>query len=315
MRQLTIISGAGINHGVANECPFANELINFTYQKVSQSVYQRVVPEIREMFSQESFDYILGGLMTVNLAIERTKQDLRRFNMNEAAFSSLFRQTELQSSIIAALDQIENQLTVSLSQMLQVVNHFAPAINHIQSSYHSINYFTVNFDGIFDHIIYGEKYARSGSTTDFWTAQGGINKLSDRQFKIMHLHGDLRYKPFKKTNYNNPPYRWPVLVVGDGEVKKGIIASNEALRFYNQRLRDTFEKRGTATQNDLLIVGFGFREEDEHIVSKIKSGIMAGVFDNIAIYDFEDKLAGTHHPYSWTRPDKTGLRDLLLSLR
>lgn len=314
MRQLTIVSGAGINHGVASQCPGADQLINFTYQKVSQSVYQRVTPEIREMFTQESFDYILGGLMTLNLAIERTKQDLKRFNMNEDAFSNLFRQSDLQNSIVEALDQIESQLTVSLGQMLQVVNDFAPAINHLQNSYQSVNYFTVNFDGIFDHIIYGERYARGGITTDFWTAHGGVNKYINRQFKIMHLHGDLRYKPFKKTQYNNPPYRWPVLVVGDGEVKKGIIASNEALRYYNQRLRDTFEERGAATENNLLIVGFGFRDEDDHIVSKIRSGIAGGIFDNIAIYDLEDKLAGTPRQYGWVRPDQQGLRDLLLSL-
>lgn len=313
MRQLTIVSGAGINHGVASQCPYADELINFTYQKVSQSVYQRVTPEIRDMFTQESFDYILGGLMTVNLAIERTKEDLKRFNMNEEAFASLFRQTHLQNSIIAALDQIENQLTVSLGRMLQVVNDFTPAINHLQASYQSVNYYTVNFDGIFDHIIYGERYSRSGITTDFWTAQGAVNRDINRQFKIMHLHGDLRYKPFKKTQYNNPPYRWPVLVVGDSEVKKGIIASNEALRYYNQRLRDTFEDRGTTTENNLLIVGFGFREEDEHIVSKIKNGIAGGIFDKITIYDFEDRLDGIR-AYGWVRPDQKGLRDLLLSL-
>lgn len=314
MRQLTIVSGAGINHGVSNECPFADELINFTYQKVSQSVYHRVSPEIRDMFTQESFDYILGGLMTVNLAIEKTKQDLRRFNMNEEAFANLFRQTDLQNSIIGALDQIENQLTVSLSQMLQVVVHFSPAIDHIQNKYQSVNYFTVNFDGIFDHIIYGARYARGNITTDYWRGNGGLNKDADAQFKIMHLHGDLRYKPFKKTSYNQPPYRWPVLVVGDGEVKKGIIASNEALRFYNQRLRDTFEDRSGFTENNLLIVGFGFRDEDEHIVSKIKSGITAGIFDNIAIYDLEDRLHGCPKPYGWVSPEARGLRDLLLSL-
>jgi hypothetical protein len=314
MRQLTIVSGAGINHGVANECPFADELINFTYQKVSQSVYQRVAPEIREMFSQESFDYILGGLMTVNLAIERTKQDLRRFNMDEKAFSSLFKQADLQNSIIAALDQIENQLTVFLGQMLKVVNHFNASIDHLKNSYNSVNYFTVNFDGVFDHIIYGERYARGGDATDFWNGQGGINRDINRQFKIMHLHGDLRYKPFKRTKYNNPPYRWPVLVVGDGEVKKGIIASNEALRFYNQRLRDEFESRGDVIQKNLLIVGFGFRDEDDHIVSKIKGGIASGVFDDIVVYDFDDKLSGLSRPYRWVRPDQQGLCDLLLSL-
>ena len=202
MRQLTIVSGAGINHGVANEFPFADQLINFTYQKVSQSVYERIAPGIQEMFSEESFDYILGGLMTVNLAIERTKQDLRRFNMNEDAFSSLFRQSDLQNSIIQALDQIENQLTVSLSQMLDVVNHFSPTINELAYRYDSVNYYTVNFDGIFDHIIYGQRYARGQITTDYWARDGALNKHANAKFKIMHLHGDLRYKPFKRTRFN-----------------------------------------------------------------------------------------------------------------
>lgn len=314
MRQLTIVSGAGINYGVADECPFADELINFTYQKISQSVYQRISPEIQAMFSQESFDYILGGLMTVNLAIERTKQDVKRFGMNTEAFSNLFRQTDLQNSIVGALDQIESQLTVSLQQMLQVVEHFSPAIDGLKNNYQSINYYTVNFDGIFDHIIYGKGYSRIGSTTDYWRGNGNLNKDAIAQFKIMHLHGDLRYKPFKKTKHNTPTYRWPVLVVGDGEVKKGIIASNEALRFYNQKLRDTFESREQTKENNLLILGFGFREEDDHIVAKIKSGIANGTFDNIVIYDHDDKLAGISRPYTWISPNNKGLKDLLESI-
>ncbi|MEZ5700699.1 MAG: hypothetical protein R3E42_00025 [Burkholderiaceae bacterium] len=44
--------------------------------------------------------------------------------MNEAAFADLFRQSDLQSSIANALDQIENQLTISLGQMLNVVTAF-----------------------------------------------------------------------------------------------------------------------------------------------------------------------------------------------
>lgn len=314
MRQLTVISGAGINHGVASECQFADQLINFTYQKISQSVYQRISPEIQAMFNKESFDYILGGLMTVSLAIERTKQDVKRFGMDTEAFADLFRQTDLQNSIIDALDEIENQLTVSLGQMLQVVKHFDSAIAHIQNSYDSINYYTVNFDGIFDHIVYGERYLRGPVTTDYWSSNGELNKRADKKFKIMHLHGDLRYKPFKKTRYNSPPYRWPVLVVGDGEVKKGIIASNEALRFYNQKLRESFEVRGTVMENNLLLVGFGFRDEDDHIVRKINGGITSGVFDNICIYDLEDKLAGCPRPYNWISPNSIGLKELLASL-
>lgn len=106
MRNLTVLSGAGINIGVSQACPFADEMLNFSYQKISTNVYTRISADIKALFSPESFDYILGGLLTVNLAIEKTKQDLKRFNMNEAAFADLFRQSDLQSSIANALDQI-----------------------------------------------------------------------------------------------------------------------------------------------------------------------------------------------------------------
>lgn len=311
MKQLTIVSGAGTNIGVSQACPFADEMLNFTYQKISTSVYSRITPEIKNLFSPESFDYILGGLLTVNLAIEKTKQDLRRFQMNEQAFAELFRQSDLQSSIANALDQIESQLTISLGQMLSVVTAFNPAIDLIASRYQSINYFTTNFDGIFDHIIYGPRYSRGKQVTDFWAYDGSLNNQANQQIKIHHLHGDLRYKPFKKTQYNNPPYRWPVLVVGDQEVKKGLIAGQESLRFYNNRFRHATESRDFIQENVLAIIGFGFRDEDEHIVSRIRAGIQGGVFDKVFLFDPEDKLNGICSGHTWVSPRTESLISFL----
>ena len=82
-------------------------------------------PQLQAMFTQESFDYILGGLMTINLVVEKTKQDLIRFRIDQQAFANIF-QSSLQDSIIQALDQIETQLTVSLGQMLEVVRSLIP---------------------------------------------------------------------------------------------------------------------------------------------------------------------------------------------
>ena len=312
MRKLTILGGAGINIGVSQACPFADQMLNFSYQKISANVYSRVTPDIRAMFSPESFDYILGGLLTVNLAIEKTKQDLRRFNMNEAAFSALFRQSDLQSSIGSALDQIENQLTLSLGQMIDVVNAFSPSIDRLLHGYDSINYFTVNFDGIFDHILYGPRYSRGASVTDFWNYDGSLNHGAGQKVAIHHLHGDLRYKPFKMTQYNQPPYRWPVLVVGDQEVKKGLIASQEALRFYNNRLKSATESRDPlARENVLAIVGFGFREEDEHIVSRIRHAVAAQVFHRILIFDPSDRLAPICQGHTWVSPHHENLLKFL----
>jgi hypothetical protein len=311
MKRLTVISGAGTNIGVSQACPFADEMLNFTYTKISTSVYSRIDPEIKALFSPESFDYILGGLLTVNLAIEKTKQDLRRFQMNEQAFAELFRQSHLQSSIANALDQIENQLTISLGQMLAVVKAFDPAIENIVKSYQSVNYFTTNFDGIFDHIIYGPRYSRGAKVTDFWRADGSLNHHASQQVGIHHLHGDLRYKPFKKTQYNNPPYRWPVLVVGDQEVKKGLIAGQESLRFYHNRLKYVTENRDGAQENVLAIIGFGFRNEDEHIVSKIRSGIQAGVFDKVFLFDPDDRLATICTGHTWVTPQHENLISFL----
>jgi hypothetical protein len=315
MRQLTILSGAGINLGISAAAPDADQLLGLTYQKVSVAVYERLDDKIKALFTPESFDYILGGLITVNLAIEKTKQDMKRFKVNEQAFMELFRQTDLQKSISEALRQIEEQLTISLDQMLDVVDLFSPAIDVLAKKYDSINYYTLNFDAIFDHILYGRKFARVNRITDFWHPSGDLNRGANRQIKIFHLHGDLRYKPFKKTSKNKPPYEWPVLVVGDNPVKMGVINSNESLGFYKTRFEETCAMRGDYAENDLAIVGFGFRPEDLHITTPLLTGLHHGTFDKVSIYDVVDHLA--QHgmgQYGWTEPKEHTIVQFLESL-
>jgi hypothetical protein len=315
MKQLTILSGAGINMGISAAFPDADQLLGLTYQKVSVAVFERLDNNIKALFTPESFDYILGGLITVNLAIEKTKQDMKRFKVNERAFMELFRQTDLQKSISEALRQIEEQLTISLDQMLGVVDLFSPAINRLAAKYDSINYFTLNFDAIFDHILYGRHFSRVNGITDFWYPSGDLNKNSNRPIKIFHLHGDLRYKPFKKTSKNKPPYEWPVLVVGDNEVKMGVINTNDSLRFYKSRFEESCAMRGEYTQNDLAIVGFGFRPEDAHIVEPLMYGLHHSTFDKIAIYDVVDHLAEKGpDQYGWTEPREHNLVQFLEGL-
>jgi hypothetical protein len=314
MRQLTIISGAGINLGISKACPEANELLGFTYQKISQGVYRKVSAEIQEMFDPNSFDYILGGLLTVNLAIEKTKRDLKRFKMNEKAFADLFKQSHIERSIERALEQIEQDLKISLEQMLGVVKTFQPAIGKLAEKYDSINYFTLNFDRIFDHMLLGPQYLRRQHCTDFWNHKGELNKDAKAKIKIFHLHGDLTYKPNKQTKYSKNGYRWPVLVVGDQEVKRGIIASNPALLFYNQRLRAVCDNRNGIDENNLAIVGFGFREEDEHIVKQIKHGIKNDVFDNVHLFDVNNTLEGVCIDHQWMKANEKSLIDFLSAI-
>lgn len=311
MRQLTIISGAGINLGISKACPEADELLGFTYQKISQSVYRKVSEEIQKMFPQDSFDYILGGLLTVNLAIEKTKRDLKRFNINEHAFSEIFKQSDIEASIADALRQIEQSLRISLKQMLEVVEAFQPAIERLSNEYDSINYFTLNFDRIFDHMLLGPRYRRTQYCTDFWTHKGELNKAAEAKIKIYHLHGDLTYKPNKQTRYSENAYRWPVLVVGDQQVKMGIIASNPALRFYNNCLKEVCSNRNGINENNLAIVGFGFREEDEHIVKQIKHGIENKVFDNKHLFDVNDTLDGLCDDHDWSKAHEMSIVDFL----
>ena len=311
MRQLTIISGAGINLGISKACPDANELLGFTYQKISQSVYRKVSEEIQRMFPQDSFDYILGGLLTVNLAIEKTKRDLKRFNIDEQAFSEIFKQSDIDSSIAEALQQIEASLRLSLKQMLEVVEAFQPAIGRLVNEYDSINYFTLNFDRVFDHMLLGPKYRRKEYCTDFWTYKGELNTLADKKIKIFHLHGDLTYKPNKQTNYSENTSRWPVLVVGDQEVKKGIIASNPALLFYNNRLKQVCNSREGITENNLAIVGFGFREEDQHIIKHVTHGIENKIFDTMHLFDVNNTLEGMCEDHHWSKANEMSLLDFL----
>lgn len=320
MRQLTIISGAGINIGISKACPEASELLGFTYHKISQSVYRTIREEIQRMFTPGSFDFILGGLLTVNLAMEKIKRDLKRFEMDEEAFADLFRHTDIQDSIANALQQIEQSLTISLGEMLGVIKKFQPAIESLADQYDSINYCTLNFDSIFDHMLLGPKYCRGGMCTDYWS-KDELKTDSDARIKIFHLHGDLRYKPNKtnkRSRVGDKEYRWPVIVVGDQQVKRGIIASNAALSFYNNRFKAVCDPKGddrkNYAENNLAIIGFGFRDEDTHIVNNIRQGIAGGVFNNISTYDLEDKLVGLCEGYNWAKADETNLIDFLSAL-
>lgn len=318
VRQLTILSGAGINLGLREVCPGAAHLFELAYSRVSAAVYQRLPGHVQNIFpNPDSFDAILGGLITVNLAIERTKLDMRRFGVDENAFADLFHQTTVQETIIHALDAIEQQLRIPLDQMLAIMDTFAPAINALFQRYDSINYYTVNFDAIFDHILYGRyNGGRMHQVTDFWGWDGNLTPGIARKAKIFHMHGDLRYKPFKQTTYNNPPSKWPVLVVGDNQVKLQTIAQYDALQFYNQRFRETCANRGPYNvANDLAIIGFGFRDEDDHIRTPLWEGMVAGVFGRIAIFDMADHL-GRHTPFptNFTSAENSNLLQFFESL-
>lgn len=314
MNQLTIIGGAGINIGVHGVCPFADEMLSFTYDKLSASVYKIIEPEIRELFKPESFDFILGGLLAVNLALEKAKENLRRYKVDEGIFSQLFRQSDLQLSIVNALERIEDQLTISQHQLVDVVKVFDPVIENLSKKFDVINYFTTNFDGIFDHVFYGLHYSRGKRVTDFWKSDGSINRDANQQIRIHHLHGDIRYKPSKKTKYNNPPYRWPVLVVGDVEAKRQLIGGQESLLLYREKFQNVMESRGSVQRNVLAIIGFGFRDEDAHIVKNIRSGLSGCVFDEVYIYDPVDHLAGIRGKRIWVRPESKDIISFLDSL-
>lgn len=295
MRQLTILSGAGINMGLQGVCPEADALLQLAYGHVSDTVYARLPQHVQQVFAPHSFDAILGGLITVNLAIENTKIEMRRFGVNEQNFADLFHQSTVQNTIIEALIAIERQLFIPLEQLLAILDRFGPTMDALFQQYDSINYYTVNFDAIFDHIMYGRRNGwRMANITDFWGAGGQLNTGAQARGKIFHLHGDLRFKPFKETNYNNPLVKWPVLVVGDQRVKQDTINSHDALRFYNQQFMQFCAGPGAyTTRNDLAIIGFGFRPEDDHIRTPIWNAMMNGTFSRIAVFDRIDHLGNT----------------------
>lgn len=50
MRQLNIISGAGINLGISAVCPEATEITNFTYQKSAQAFTKELHLKLGQCF-------------------------------------------------------------------------------------------------------------------------------------------------------------------------------------------------------------------------------------------------------------------------
>lgn len=127
--------------------------------------------------------------------------------------------------------------------------------------------------------------------TDFWTRQGQLNRFANRKIKIFHLHGDLRCKPTKKTDQHTPPYAWPVLVVGDQRAKTAMIGASEYLQFFNNGYYGLVQNRGPFEVNDLAVIGFGFRDEDAHVINPVVLGMNTGVFNTITNYDVQNHLA------------------------
>lgn len=141
-----------------------------------------------------------------------------------------------------------------------------------------------------DHVLYGERFSRGDLVTDSWVNGKFVFRENDRKFRIFHLHGDIRYKPHKVSRKSPAKRLWPVLVVGDLSVKRSLIAGSEALVRYFNFYKNELERKSES--GVLLVAGFGFRDEDFHISSKVKSAIESDNFSEVYVYDAVDRLAG-----------------------
>lgn len=294
MKTLNILTGAGINQAISNERPEIKDLIGFTYQSISRSVHDKLDGKWREMFSPESFDYILGALITMSSVIDKTKEDLVRYQVNQNAFGELFHQSALRDAIESSYKKIEDKLLINSNDLINVIRFYNPSISSIQNNFEKINYFTLNFDGVFDHVIYGEKdyegkLIRGNVVTDSWAGVDFTDYYNGRKFRICHLHGDIRYKPHKVSKAHPAKRLWPVLVVGDLGVKKGLIAGSKPLSTYYKYYKEQFSILNR--DSTLLIAGFGFRDEDQHISSRVKMAIENKIFGRVVVYDAIDRLS------------------------
>lgn len=315
MKTLNILTGAGVNLAVSKQNPEIEDLIGFTYQSISKSVYEDLEDKWQNIFNPESFDYILGALITMSSVIDKTKEELNKYGVDLEAFGELFHQSALRVAIEESYKKIENELLIESNQLVEVIRFYNPSIENLRGRFEKVNYFTLNFDGVFDHVLYGERFSRGGVVTDSWINGEFTNRFDDRKFRICHLHGDIRYKPHKISGKSPSKRLWPVLVVGDISVKKSLIAGNEALMSYYKYYKNQFflENRDAS----LLVAGFGFRDEDQHISSKVKSAIKDGLFGNVFVYDAIDHLKDNEDfagKYNFIDAKEVGLSELLGSL-
>lgn len=288
MKTLNVLTGAGVNLAISRENPNISDLIGFTYQSISKSVYDDLDVKWRKIFNPESFDYILGALITMSSVIDKTKDELIKYGVNLDEFGELFHQSALRAAIEESYKKIENELLIEANQLVDVIRFYNPSIESIKDNFAKINYFTLNFDGVFDHVLYGERFSRGSVITDSWVNGEFTSTFDNRQFRICHLHGDIRYKPHKVSTKSPGKTLWPVLVVGDLSVKKSLIVGNEALNSYFSYYRNQFAAK--KPDSTLLVAGFGFREEDQHVSSKVKHAIINNYFDKVVVYDAVDRL-------------------------
>ncbi|MDH1901998.1 SIR2 family protein [Comamonas aquatica] len=316
MKTLNILTGAGVNIAVSKQNPEIEDLIGFTYQSISKSVYEDLEEKWRNIFNPESFDYILGALITMSSVIDKTKEELNKYGVDLEAFGELFHQSALRAAIEESYKKIEDELLIESNQLVEVIRFYNPSIESLRENFEKINYFTLNFDGVFDHVLYGERFSRGGVVTDSWLDGEFTNRFDDRKFRVCHLHGDIRYKPHKVSGRAPSKRLWPVLVVGDILVKKSLIAGNDALMSYYKYYKNQFSSINKDAS--LLIAGFGFRDEDQHISSKVKTAIKDEFFKEVFIYDAVDHLKDDEDylgKYTFIDAKNTGLSEVLGSLR
>ncbi|MDH1607696.1 hypothetical protein N5J23_18230 [Comamonas aquatica] len=91
----------------------------------------------------------------------------------------------------------------------------------------------------------------------------------------------------------------------------GSLASNW---IYATAPRDTCNDRTGVQENNLLITGFGFRPEDEHIIANLNKAFNQGIFDNIFIYDVINPLKGSTVPHTWIDAQQQKLSTVLNSI-
>lgn len=288
MKTLNVLTGAGVNLAISGENKNISDLIGFTYQSISKSVYDDLDEKWKKIFNPESFDYILGALITMSSVIDKTKDELIKYGVNLDEFGELFHQSALRAAIEESYKKIENELLIEANQLVDVIRFYNPSIESIKDNFAKINYFTLNFDGVFDHVLYGERFSRGSAITDSWVSGTFTSSFDNRQFRICHLHGDIRYKPHKVSTKSPGKTLWPVLVVGDLSVKKSLIVGNEALNSYFNYFKNQFAEK--TPNSTLLVAGFGFREEDQHVSSKVKNAIINDYFDEVFVYDTVDRL-------------------------
>lgn len=135
MRVLNILTGAGVNLAISKENPDIDDLIGFTYQSISKSVYNDLEEKWKSIFNPESFDYILGALITMSGVIDRTKEELEKYDVDLEAFGELFHQSDLRCAIEESYKKIENELLVDSNQLVDVIRFYNPAIASLNQAF------------------------------------------------------------------------------------------------------------------------------------------------------------------------------------